>query len=1047
MNAFSLWGELRVDTKQFERAMHDSEVELNKVERSMGDVEKKARSLGQTSATAARQHEKLTDAVKQQRQRLLDAAAAFEKGDISGRKFAAVVNQTETRVNALNSRLKDHAARLADLPGRWSKVSSTLRQAASEFTSVAGWVGAASAAVGTFSIRAANNLENARNKFTALEGSVGKANERIQKLLDLSRRSPGVNFDEALQSFGQLKVLGSIGDSSINKMIQALGRLRLAFDSSMGSSSDFLLNMQQLFDQGFEAQDWKQAIGRVQIFAQLVKKAFGTDDPAKLKELKESGKLTIESWISGFAEAADNDSRLSSLKETWSTKLSKAFTEVNFAAAPLGDKILAAIQPEFDRAMEGLKSGNYAEVGNAIGVTLGKAIGTGLKGTLTADSALGEGSVGTSIGEGILSGFDAVDSSTVVKTFFNKIGLEISTGIVDLVALIESGSLIGGPLKLADYLLEKLGFTVNESTSHQRQLESYFRGLRENIQAQFEKNTIEILQQSKASFDKIANDSSATESARNAAKKHSEAIAGEIEQAQQRLNAAVAASTVEASKRLGASILATEPAVSNAMQQVITSASTKATVAATNAGTNIGQGFANGIRSQLGIVKKAISDLTEIGIIQPPHKLLESQSPSRVFFRLGKDVAQGFIDGIEDMRLRVSSAIVSLFDVSKLKGLGKKDIAGTEFATQLMGDIKSLLDDLNPMTATQAALLELQKQKYAGLNEEVKKYVVLLAQQKDFLTAIKNFSGDTESPDIGTGRPDVTSDGMWHGLGKGEVFGDLFKDVPNMLAKQLPPPPSVIASWEDFWTRMNQELVKFTDSLPTVKEALGTNLIDTINDISNVFADAAIRWDGTLKGFFASVGQGFADLARQIIGNLIRIAIQALITKLITSLIGGFGGGGSAGTLPGGGDAGAFSQVAGLGRGNGVFGLASGGSVRGPGTSTSDSILARLSNSEFVQPAKAVKKYGSAMMESIRSLSFPTAAFAGGGWMSESRFQPGYSQPTTRPSQSSADSRPIIVNNHFHANQNGSFSKESADQASRKMVGQLRRSSDRGNDV
>lgn len=50
---------------------------------------------------------------------------------------------------------------------------------------------------------------------------------------------------------------------------------------------------------------------------------------------------------------------------------------------------------------------------------------------------------------------------------------------------------------------------------------------------------------------------------------------------------------------------------------------------------------------------------------------------------------------------------------------------------------------------------------------------------------------------------------------------------------------------------------------------------------------------------------------------------------------------------------------------------ADGGPVRGPGTKTSDSILARLSNREFVHPAKAVDHYGEGVMESIRRLAIP----------------------------------------------------------------------------
>lgn len=61
-------------------------------------------------------------------------------------------------------------------------------------------------------------------------------------------------------------------------------------------------------------------------------------------------------------------------------------------------------------------------------------------------------------------------------------------------------------------------------------------------------------------------------------------------------------------------------------------------------------------------------------------------------------------------------------------------------------------------------------------------------------------------------------------------------------------------------------------------------------------------------------------------------------------------------------------------------GFAVGGEVRGPGTATSDSIFARLSNGEFVMKAAAVKRWGVGFMERLNSGLLP--AFASGGLVS-----------------------------------------------------------------
>ena len=68
--------------------------------------------------------------------------------------------------------------------------------------------------------------------------------------------------------------------------------------------------------------------------------------------------------------------------------------------------------------------------------------------------------------------------------------------------------------------------------------------------------------------------------------------------------------------------------------------------------------------------------------------------------------------------------------------------------------------------------------------------------------------------------------------------------------------------------------------------------------------------------------------------------------------------------------------------------FARGGAVRGPGTATSDSILARLSHGEFVLRAAAVKHYGVDALTRLNSLAMPR--FATGGLV-------GAEAPASRP--------------------------------------------------
>lgn len=154
-----------------------------------------------------------------------------------------------------------------------------------------------------------------------------------------------------------------------------------------------------------------------------------------------------------------------------------------------------------------------------------------------------------------------------------------------------------------------------------------------------------------------------------------------------------------------------------------------------------------------------------------------------------------------------------------------------------------------------------------------------------------------------------------------------------------------------------------------------------IAQVKLVVDDVAVAIDGAVQDGFAqmfeAIGSGaksakdaFADFARSVLAAINRIASQKLAEALFGSLFGGGGaGGGSLGSL-----------VSSL-----FHGFAGGGYVTGPGTSTSDSIPARLSAGEYVLNAAAVKRVGVAFLEAINGIEGgpriqgPRLAFAAGG--------------------------------------------------------------------
>jgi hypothetical protein len=140
---------------------------------------------------------------------------------------------------------------------------------------------------------------------------------------------------------------------------------------------------------------------------------------------------------------------------------------------------------------------------------------------------------------------------------------------------------------------------------------------------------------------------------------------------------------------------------------------------------------------------------------------------------------------------------------------------------------------------------------------------------------------------------------------------------------------------------------------------------ETIDWLSNrawdeIKAGAAVAWNAVvgivqsaLGGMLSAVSSWVAD-------------VVAKLASIASALRDAFSGAAASGVPAGGG-------------GEAPSPFAAGGPVRGAGTGTSDSILAWLSNGEFVQPEAAVRHYGVAFMEAVRQRLLPISGFSLGG--------------------------------------------------------------------
>lgn len=194
------------------------------------------------------------------------------------------------------------------------------------------------------------------------------------------------------------------------------------------------------------------------------------------------------------------------------------------------------------------------------------------------------------------------------------------------------------------------------------------------------------------------------------------------------------------------------------------------------------------------------------------------------------------------------------------------------------------------------------------------------------------------------------------------------------------------------WKKFGEDVRSFAEGFAEWFAGLPDRVVGYFTDLWTRVTTSVQGWiDGTLKllqsvlDWFAAlperIGQIFADLGTAIV-NAFKSAfdsVMALVQPWVDSVkntlqpivdliksIGNFmsGGGGNTSSAPG------------FARGGYT------GHVRGPGTSTSDSIAAWLSNNEFVVRAKAVAKYGVGFLNAINQGRLDVAEplrFAAGG--------------------------------------------------------------------
>jgi hypothetical protein len=175
------------------------------------------------------------------------------------------------------------------------------------------------------------------------------------------------------------------------------------------------------------------------------------------------------------------------------------------------------------------------------------------------------------------------------------------------------------------------------------------------------------------------------------------------------------------------------------------------------------------------------------------------------------------------------------------------------------------------------------------------------------------------------------------------------------------------AIWEkiyrDYGTQIDAVILKTQEAIPLLQGAWQGYIqfqLDTHKFLFDAITEGWTAVASVFKAAWDSVVSIFSSSITSMLGWL-----QGLIDKAyaaaaaIGSIFGGGGGGTPAATAP-------------IPPGN-----AQGGYIRGAGTATSDSILARLSDGEYVVRAAAVKHFGVGVFEALNRLHSPKFAMGG----------------------------------------------------------------------
>lgn len=291
-SAFSLFGELSVDTRAFVASMRYADNRMKASERLFIEMEKSKMRMMERSSS--------------HQQRLSEITARVVQKSLSG---------IGTAMSSL---------------GKAMTVG----------------VSAPLAAIQATAIKSAVGFDTLRTQLKAATGTADSANTKFAELNKLAQANAGVLTSGAVATYAFLKPLGFM-DETINETIKAFGKLKAANPEvdlqRMG------VNLAQLFDQGFEQQDLKELFGNFPRAGEILQKAFGLSGSDRktiaeeMKGLMAKG-LTREQLFAGFAEGVNTDKFMAGITDPVAVRFEKLKERIMLALEPLGLIIITNLE-------------------------------------------------------------------------------------------------------------------------------------------------------------------------------------------------------------------------------------------------------------------------------------------------------------------------------------------------------------------------------------------------------------------------------------------------------------------------------------------------------------------------------------------------------------------------------------------------------------------------------------------------------------------------------------------------------------------------------